>query len=265
MHLDSTEGKALVEHYHIRGFPSVVIVDKDSAEIDRIIGYLPPDEFLAELKRIQSGEGTIPDLISKTINDPNNFELWKTLAEKYEDRGDLSSAKEVWESTSEAKIGDSALANYKIVELRARIEQDVTGLQNYVTNNLDSEFTPRAFSNIISIQRRSKDVEAESDTWLKYVNYMELKQIQSAGFYNAFAWRMSELEQNLDLALNKIRLGVNMVAEDDSATVAGYMDTEAEVLWKMGNIEEAVKIIDECIALQPGDKYFTDQKQKFLQ
>lgn len=264
MHLDSTEGKALVEHYHIRGFPSVVFVDQDSNEIDRIIGYLPPDEFLAELRRIQSNEGTIPDLINKTINDSNNFELWQTLAGKYEDRGELVLALEVWESTSEANIGNIKLANYKVIELKARIEQNSSGLQNYIANNLDSEFTPRAFGNIISIQRRSNDVEAESKTWLKYVNYMELKQIQSAGFYNSFAWRMSELEQNLDLALDKIRLGIKMVAEDDSSTLAGYMDTEAEILWKMGNIEEAVKVIEKCITLQPSDKYFIEQRDKFL-
>ena len=42
------------------------------------------------------------------------------------------------------------------------------------------------------------------------------------------------------------------------------MDTEAEVLWKMGNIDDAVKVIDKCIALQPNDKYFKDQKEKFL-
>ena len=94
---------------------------------------------------------------------------------------------------------------------------------------------------------------------------MELKKIQSASFYNSFAWRMSEVGKNLDLALEKIHSDIAMVAEDDSSSLAGYMDTEAEVLWKMGNIEDAVRIIDKCIALQPDDKYFKDQKSKFLE
>ena len=75
---------------------------------------------------------------------------------------------------------------------------------------------------------------------------------------------MSEVNKKLDLALEKIRSGIVMVAEDDLSSLAGYMDTEAEVLWKMGNIDDAVKIIEKCISLQPDDKYFQDQKAKFL-
>ena len=264
MHLEDKEGKALVDHYKIKGFPSIVFVDKDSLEIDRIIGYRPPDEFLEELKRIQSGEGTIPNLIDRTTQDPNNVELWMALAEKYEDRGDLGSTLETWESISEAKIGEAQLTDYKIIELKSRINSDVTELQNYVINNLDSEYTSQAFRNIITIQRYSKDKEGEGASWLKYLNYIELKELGSAQFYNSFAWRMSELEQNLELALNKIRLGITMVAMDDSSTQAGYKDTKAEILWKMGRTEEAIKVIDECIKLQPDDQYFKDQRDKFL-
>ena len=264
MHADSAEGKTLIEHYKISGFPSIVFVDSDSIEIDRIIGYLPPDNFLIELKRIQRGENTIPDYIKRTTENPNDFNLWKALAQKYEDRGDLPSAVEVWESVAEANIGNKVLVDYKLVELYAQINKDVSGLEKFVVNNLDSEFTPYAFRNIINVQRRLHDIEAESKTWIKFINYMELKENQSAGFYNSFAWRMSELDKNLELALNKIRNGITMVSEDDSSSLAGFMDTEAEVLWKMGSIDDAVEVIDKCIALQPNDKYFKDQKIKFL-
>lgn len=265
MHADSTEGKALIEHYKISGFPTIVFVDSDSVEIDRIIGYLPPEKFLSELQRIKRGENTIADFIKRTTQNPDDFDLWKILAGKYEGRGDLPSAVEVWESVAEANIGDQVLVNYKLVELYAQINKDVSGLEEFVVNNLDSEFAPYAFRNIINIQRRNKDIETEVKTWINFVHYMELKQIPTAGFYNSFAWRMSEIGENLVLALEKIRSGIAMVAEDDSSNLAGYMDTEAEVLWKMGNTDDAVKKIDECILLQPEDKYFQDQKTKFLE
>jgi len=265
MHADSVEGKALIDHYKISGFPTMVFVNKDSTEIDRIIGYLPPDVFLKELQRIQRGENTIADFIKRTSENPGDFNLWEILAGKYEDRGDLSSALEVWESVSEANIGDQLTIQYKIVELSAHINKDVTGLEEFVINNLDNKFTPYAFRNIVNIQRRNKDTEAEIKTWINFVYYMELKQISTASFYNSFAWRMSEIDNNLDLALEKIRFGITMLAEDDSSSLAGYMDTEAEVLWKMGNVDEAIEVIEKCIALQPDDKYFKDQKAKFLE
>ena len=265
MHADSTGVKDIIQHYKISGFPSIVFVDKDSTEIDRIIGYLTPEEFLNELHRILSGENTIADYIKRTTENPEDFDLWKILAGKYEDRGDLSSAMEVWESVADADIGDQSTVQYKLVELHAQINMDVTGLEEYVVNNLDSEFTPYAFRNIINIQRRNKDTEAEVKSWINFIHYMELKQIPTASFYNSFAWRMSEIDKNLGLALEKIRTGIRMVAENDSSSLAGYMDTEAEVLWKMGKIKEAVELIDKCIGLQPNDKYFKDQKAKFLE
>lgn len=265
MNADSSAVKELIEHYKISGFPTILIVNADSTEIDRIIGYLPPESFVNEIQRIQRGENTIADYIKKTTENPNDFNLWKALAGKYEDRGDLSSEIEVWESVAEVSIGDQMLVKYKIVELRAQIDQDVSGLEEFVTNNLDSEFTPYAFRNIINIQRRKKDVEAEVRTWINLIHYLELKKIQTAVFYNSFAWRMSEVDKKLDLALEKIRTGINMLAENDSTNLAGFMDTEAEILWKMGNIDEAIKVIDKSITLQPDDIYFQDQKEKFLE
>ncbi|NIR93225.1 MAG: tetratricopeptide repeat protein [Gammaproteobacteria bacterium] len=49
----------------------------------------------------------------------------------------------------------------------------------------------------------------------------------------------------------------------DAATRAQIMDTEAEVLWKLGRTAEAIEVISRCIELQPDDPYFQEQKNKF--
>jgi len=265
MHADSVGVKDLIEHYKISEFPTIVFVDKDGTEIDRIIGYLPSDKFLKELKRIQSGVGTIPNLIIKTKNIPSKFETWMKLASKYEDRGDLKSATEVWESVAEAGLGNEEFVNYKLIELHGFINKDVIDLEYFIADNLNSEYAQYAFQSVISILRKNNNQVEEADAWRRYINLMELKKMYTPSLYNSFAWRMSELELNLEEALEKIRIGIGMIAEEDTSNLAGYMDTEAEVLWKMGNIDKAVEVIDNCIALQPDDKYFKDQKAKFLE
>ena len=75
---------------------------------------------------------------------------------------------------------------------------------------------------------------------------------------------MTQLEQNLEDALIKIRQAVELVIDESADTRAGLIDTEAEVLWKLGRIEEAVAVINKCIDLQPEDNYFKEQKEKFL-
>ena len=156
MHADSTEGRALIEHYKVAAYPTIVFVDSDSVEIDRIIGYLPPEEFLSELQRIQHGERTIADYVNKTANNPNDIDSWMKLASKYEDRGDLQSTLEVWESINEANTGDKSFAYYKLIELRANINNDVEELEFFIADNINSEYAQEAFKNIIRIFRRSK-------------------------------------------------------------------------------------------------------------
>jgi len=265
MHQDSVEGKVLIKYYKISGYPTIVFVNSDSVEIDRIIGYLPPEKFLEEIQRIQRGENTIADYIKKTTQNPDDFDSWKLLAEKYENRGNLTFAVKVWETVAKAKIGDQILTNYKLIELSARINREVSGLEKFVASNFDSKYTPNAFKNIIKIQRYLKNTDAEAKSWKKYLYYIELMEKQTASFYNSFAWRMGQLDQNLGFALERIRAGIDMIPDDDSSTLAGLMDTEAEILWKLGNIEDAVKIIDECILLKPGDKYLQNQREKFLE
>jgi tetratricopeptide (TPR) repeat protein len=264
MRLEDEVGKSLVDHYNVKGFPSIVFVDNDSMEIDRIIGYRPPDEFLEELIRVQRGEGTIPDLIDQTAKNPHRIDLSTELASKYEDRGDLISARDVWQSVAEAGLGDRNFVHYKLVELNSLIAEDVTELEVYIAENMNSEYSQYAFRSIISIFRKLNDKEGEADAWRRYINLLDLTKTYTPSIYNSFAWRMSELEMNFEKALEKIRDAIKMTNSNNTETVAGYKDTEAEVLWKMGRIDEALQVIDECIELQPDDQYFKDQKEKFL-
>jgi hypothetical protein len=64
VHVDAeqAEGKALAQRYGALGFPTLVMVDASGEELDRIVGYLPPDKFVPEVERVLRGEGTIPAL-----------------------------------------------------------------------------------------------------------------------------------------------------------------------------------------------------------
>ncbi|MCE9637568.1 MAG: thioredoxin fold domain-containing protein [Planctomycetes bacterium] len=56
------EGIELAKKYAASGFPTLVVMDADGGEIDRIVGYMAPAAFTTEIKRIQSGVGTLAAL-----------------------------------------------------------------------------------------------------------------------------------------------------------------------------------------------------------
>ena len=80
------------------------------------------------------------------------------------------------------------------------------------------------------------------------------------GALNSYAWRMAEIETNLEDALMKARKAVVLTANDPGKQ-AGIIDTEAEVLWKMKRFEEAIEIIERAITIDPDNQYYQDQKQ----
>ena len=53
-----------------------------------------------------------------------------------------------------------------------------------------------------------------------------------------------------------------MIIDSTIPQYPNILDTKAEILWKLGDIEEAVEIIQEAIDIDPSSKYYKAQKKK---
>ncbi len=56
-HFDSPESEALRKKFNISGVPTIVFIDKSGREVpsSRVVGYLPPKEFLEKVKPVATG------------------------------------------------------------------------------------------------------------------------------------------------------------------------------------------------------------------
>ena len=77
---------ALAHQFNISGYPTLVMTDSKGNEIDRIIGYLPADEFLKQLEDYQKGIGTLSDLL-KQADTSTSRDLYYQIGDKYKYRG----------------------------------------------------------------------------------------------------------------------------------------------------------------------------------
>lgn len=48
--VDGDKEKDVVQHYNVRGYPTIVFLNSKLEEVGRIPGYLPADKFLEQLK-----------------------------------------------------------------------------------------------------------------------------------------------------------------------------------------------------------------------
>ena len=96
-----------------------------------------------------------------------------------------------------------------------------------------------------------------------YKNYID-KFIDDPWFLNQFSWRMSELEIDLENALQKINISLDIIIEDKEKR-AMILDTKAEIFWKMKRIDDAIITINQSIELDSENSYYQNQKNKYLQ
>jgi len=72
--------------YAVQGFPCVLLINNDGTEIDRIGGYLPPDQFIKTVTDYLNGINTLDFYLAVADTNPNP-RTHMAIADKYGDRG----------------------------------------------------------------------------------------------------------------------------------------------------------------------------------
>jgi len=80
--------------YHVMGYPTTLLLDKAGNEVDRLVGYAPPEEFLKTLVDYTRGIGTLGDLL-RQADTATDRELFYQIGDKYKYRGESEKA-ETW-------------------------------------------------------------------------------------------------------------------------------------------------------------------------
>ena len=252
--MDESEG--LEDQFNIHSIPQNIFVNSDGIEIDRIVGYFPPEEFGKKVNDILNGINTIQNLENRISENSENIELLSVLSEKYDAIGRLEDSKIIYEKILTLNP-HSDFAEFNLAKLHLK-NGNADPLGSFIKEHRNSEYLSDGFSELIIHFRKENNVEKEveiSDQWVSAFS-------EDSNVLNAYAWRMSELETNLEHALELVRNAVKLSASDPFGQ-AMIIDTEAEILWKLGRVEEAVETIERSIQINPEDSYYQDQKEKF--
>tara|TARA_Y100000782_G_scaffold114051_1_gene148930 strand:- start:202 stop:1359 length:1158 start_codon:yes stop_codon:yes gene_type:complete len=294
---EKNNGPQQKKKYRVKGYPTILLLDSEGNEIDRIIGYRPPEEFFNELNRIKNRENTLSDLITRYKQSINNSSVKIDLAEKYILMNLPDSARllldniysfqkkkhqldfsvsfnlsqlyykirsldrsiEILDQIVESGVDSSDIAYFFRLLYKSKRSSDIDALLEYAELSENIDRKQKSYWQIIRILKKHKrDPSLEAELYLKVIDLYTSDYKYLPSLLNGFSWRMTELEKNLDIALVKINKALEY-GEDIK-----ILDTKAEVLWKLNRSEEAVEIIEKCILSDPQNKYYKDQKKKFL-
>ncbi len=73
--------------YHVRSYPTVIIMKPDGTEIDRVVGYSRAPEFIAQIEDYMAGRNTLAALIAEEPAKGSDPLFLVKLAERYQDHG----------------------------------------------------------------------------------------------------------------------------------------------------------------------------------
>lgn len=80
--VEAPENVAIARRYGVAPLPTMLFLDGEGALVDVLVGYLGPEELLAELERVLRGEGTVPALRRRVREEPERLEPRFALVRK---------------------------------------------------------------------------------------------------------------------------------------------------------------------------------------
>ena len=240
--------------------PLLVFLNNNGEEVERVVGYKNPTEFLTILENIILNKDTFLSLMKKFNAGDRNIELINSIAIKVEDHNNEKLSQEIYNliiannqnySTeiiikAELYMAKSALSSNNLTKINAFIDKYSEPI------NLSN-----AYTELVKYYKINKDTLLEVNTYKKMLDLFSDK----PSFLNSYSWRMTELNTNLTDALVQVNIALSHVIDKDK-NYAQILDTKAEVLWKLGLFEDAIKVIEEAIDIDGDSEYYKDQKKK---
>lgn len=258
---DST-GKELFSNYNGHGIPLLVFINSKGEEVDRIVGFKPHDEYLSFINNVVDGKSTYLDLYNKFKSGERSESILEVLSDKSDIMKNDDLSYDIYSFINQNKNDFSSDLIEKSEFFFASKEEGekmIMLLNKFISNHPKSLKAMDAYSTMIDYYKSIQDTLNEVNIYTKMIS----KNLQNMWILNGYSWRMSQIEKNLDDALEKAKIAVNL-AKSDPISCAMILDTQAEVLWKLKRYSEAVDIINRAIELDPTSDYYTEQKDKFL-
>jgi tetratricopeptide (TPR) repeat protein len=95
--LNAEVDTAKAREFGVNGYPTVILLDKTGREVDRLLGYNRPAEFVKTVENYLRGVGTKAAIEAEVRQKPQDLKLKYALAEKHVGRGEFDQARSLFQ------------------------------------------------------------------------------------------------------------------------------------------------------------------------
>lgn len=253
-----SENVAIVAQYHVKDFPTVILINHDGTEIDRMVGYQTPRQFLLTLQDFVNDTNTVGNLRNRLRADTTNLALAFQLAVRYELRTEVDSA--MWLMRAIISRGDDSMfvvqsAKLHLATFEARALNSATLLGRFVDESPIDSLRRSAVAELLGFYQRHKWIDSTRAVFERAI----VRWQNDAELFNDYAWFLAE-QPGSDLARAE-QLAARAVALEPGE--AEYYDTRAYVFAKRQMYNEALMAIEIALRLRPDDQQFLARRAAY--
>lgn len=258
--LEGEEGRALARRLAVESWPTLVFLDPDGRETERLVGTRGPAPLLAEMKRIRSGEGTVPNLLARVAEYGGdagfNFVLGSKLADRHDPRAAsfLERVLALDSADTSGRADDALLRLSRIARQDSNLALASARLERLIATYPESESADGAYAALALAYRDMGRTRRAVVTLERAV----AKRPNDPRAWNDLAWYCARWKTNLDRALEAARRATALSHDDPL-----MLDTLAEVHLARGETALAVETEKRAVALRPGEQSLRDRLEKF--
>ncbi len=118
--------------YGVRSYPTTLILNRQGQEIDRLVGYFPPEEFVAGVTNALAGIGTLDDLLRQAEAQPDAG-IFYDVGQKYRWRGDYDQAASYFNKVMAMDPGNekgkSAESSYNLAHMKYKMKDYAAAIE----------------------------------------------------------------------------------------------------------------------------------------
>ena len=258
------EGKELAKKFNVISYPTIMILDKDGNEIDRVLDYEDPDSFIKMVFDYSEGKGSINALEDRLKKEPNNIPVLFKVGEKYAFRGEEQKADKYLNKIIELDPKNSKGYSDKALYSLGKYLYSKS-LSNYskalgIFNELDNQFPDSPLAKSTDIERANAylGMQKNDQAWNSLQNFLLKNQSdKTAESNNAFAWFCYRNSFHTEDAIKVAKDGITINPKAD-----GLYDTMAVLYSTLGEHDKALNSIRKALEIKPKDTYYKTQLEK---
>ncbi|MBS1514669.1 MAG: thioredoxin fold domain-containing protein [Bacteroidetes bacterium] len=268
------EGKDLAKKYGVNSYPTLLFVDADGNEIDKIIGFYPAPDFLENIKKINERKSSLAYLQSNYNNNKTDLKANLDLANRLIAEGKADDAKKYLNYIIQTDVSNSqgytddaelliAMMEVKDKTSEAYIKDVNILLEKYPKTNLSKDvklflsdkYTESKNDEMALLTLKGLYKKFPKDDMVKY--YFGQYYLSKARKINSDT---TSTEENYKLAVRDAKKSIPYFK--GGIFEASAENVLADLYFKLGDSKKAKKSINRALELWSDNKTYNKTKDK---